>query len=58
MLALHKSVETHKSGGQLKNMNARIILENEVLQGLISSDCVNWTLIKLCAAYKYVSIFI
>lgn len=39
-------------------MNAQRIVENEVLAGLISNDYVNWTLIKLCAAYKYVSIFI
>lgn len=39
-------------------MNARNTKKNEVLKGLISSDYVNWTLIKLCAAYKYVSIFI
>lgn len=39
-------------------MNAQKIVKNEVLLGLISHDYVNWTFIKLCAAYKYVSIFI
>jgi hypothetical protein len=39
-------------------MNAQRVVINEVLQGLIRNDYVNWALIKLCAAYKYVSIFI
>ena len=39
-------------------MNARKKVKNEVLQGLISNDYVNLAFIKLCAAYKYVGIFI
>lgn len=39
-------------------MNAQKIVENEVLAGLISNDYVNLVFIKLCAAYKYVGIFI
>jgi len=39
-------------------MNAQKGKGNEVLLGLVSNDIVAWTFIKLCAAYKYVSVFI
>jgi len=39
-------------------MNAQKEKGNEVLLGLVSNDFVAWTFIKLCAAYKYVGVFI
>jgi hypothetical protein len=34
------------------------ILKSEVLLEIVSNDFVSWTLVKLCSAYKYVSLFV
>jgi hypothetical protein len=41
-----------------KCMNAQLKNKEEVLLGLVNNDFVAWTFIKLCAAYKYVCVFI
>jgi hypothetical protein len=37
---------------------SRIILENEILLNLVSHNAVSWAFLKLCGAYKYVSLLI
>lgn len=39
-------------------MNAQKILENEILLNLARNEYVARAFIRLCAAYKYVGIFI
>lgn len=42
----------------LENMNARTKTFDEALLELVSNEYIAWTCIKLCAAYKYVQVFI